>query len=110
MSPAGWRGAAAGIPLPPLAAKLTRESRLRRVECQALLHPETAQSLGLSNNDVALAETKRGSVKVIVRLDASVPAGAVEVGVEKADDEVLDLCRSGDGGGWRSTPARIRRS
>jgi anaerobic selenocysteine-containing dehydrogenase len=110
MSPTGWRGAAANIPLPPLAVKLTRESRLRPVERQALIHPETAQSLGLSNNAAAVAETERGSVEVTVRLDASVPAGAVEVGVEKADDAVLDLCRSGNGGGWRSIAARISRT
>ncbi|MBK9167322.1 MAG: hypothetical protein IPM24_07630 [Bryobacterales bacterium] len=108
LMPAGWRGAAAAIPLPPLTTKLYQESELRPGAREARVHPATARDLGLARQSRATAETPYGSAAVSLRFDESVPPGVVEVAAHEDDAaRVFALC--GDTC-WRSAPARLRRS
>jgi len=59
--------------------KTGKVAKLRQHSPQAFLevHPENAQALGLGEGDIALVESRRGDVRVPVRITAAIKKGAV---------------------------------
>ena len=119
LAPFAAQGAAFGGVLPPVHAKLHRESTLAPMGGQVLLHPRTAAEQGLRDGCRALLATRAGRVVVRVQFDATVPRGVVlaVVGPDPQDfgdsgrdrgAAILRICAIDDELVWRATPARIR--
>jgi hypothetical protein len=73
----------------PLMSKLERESNLRLAANRVALSPDGARASGIENGDRAVFETALGRLSVVVTIDASVPAGVVEVA---GGPRIADLC------------------
>jgi len=82
----------AEAPSSPLLSKIHQESNLQLGPKQAAMHPDEARAAGVEDGARAVLETLAGRIDVEVRVDASVPRGAVLVARRAA---VLDVC--GDG-------------
>jgi anaerobic selenocysteine-containing dehydrogenase len=119
VAPFGWRGTAGGVALPPILAKLDRESGLREGAGEALLHPATGAALGLADGAAATLRTEAGEAPVRVRFTPTALPGVVQVALGAERDaygdagadpsEVLAvLCTTSDCA-WRSTAATLQR-
>ncbi len=118
LMPFGWRDAPGDGPLPPVMAKLFRETRLRLDSRFATICPKTAGELGFAQGDKASIKTSLGSITVEVVLDPAVVDGVVHVAVGPSTeafgdaspgkgDQPLDLpsCKNDDC--WRVIPAKM---
>jgi len=118
LMPFGWRDASGDGPLPPVMAKLFRETRLRLDSRFATICPKTAKDLGFAEGDRASIKTSLGSSTVEVVLDPTVVDGVVHVAVGPSTeafgdasrgkgDQPLDLpsCKNDDN--WRVIPAKM---
>ncbi len=118
LMPFGWRDAPGDGPLPPVMAKLFRETRLRLDSRFATICPGTAKDLGFAEGDKASIKTSLGSITVEVVLDPAVANGVVHVAVgpstgafgdatREKGDQPLDLpsCKNDDC--WRVIPAKM---
>jgi len=119
LMPFGRRGLAGGEALPPVMAKLYRESRLRCSAQEVQVHPETARRAGVADQQVAWVETPAGRGRFRVQTDPSVHPTALHVATgpssgsfgDPAAEEVPTisaLAPPSDEGIWRMTPARLR--
>ncbi|MGD0870871.1 MAG: molybdopterin dinucleotide binding domain-containing protein [Bryobacteraceae bacterium] len=81
-------------PSSPLLSKIYQESNLKLGPKQVAIHPDEARAAGVEDGARALLETLAGRIDVEVRVDASVPRGAVLVASRAA---VLDVCGAGVG-------------
>lgn len=121
LMPFGCRGASGDRPVPPLLAKLYRESPLRAPAGHGFVNAETGTYFGLKNGAPALLETANGNLEVIVSFDAAVLPGVIHVSTGPAPrsfgdapkedvTQVLDICSIDEDGVWRVTPTKIWRS
>ncbi len=119
LMPFGSRHAVGDGPLPPVMAKLYRESDLRAPAGHCLINPGTGRELGLHNGARAALETRFGPLAVEVRFDAAVMPGVVHVAAGPASwsfgdleprpgEDVLKACHPGADGTWRLTSAKVR--
>jgi anaerobic selenocysteine-containing dehydrogenase len=119
LMPFGWRGAVSNTLLSPLMTKLYQESGLRRLSNEALLNPDTAKSAGLSDGSTAVIETRAGTCRVKVRLDAAVMPGVLQVAVgpelsgfsevySKPGESILSICNLNGDSTWRVTRAKVQ--
>jgi anaerobic selenocysteine-containing dehydrogenase len=81
-------------PFSPLLSKIYQESNLKLGPKQVAIHPDEARAAGVEDGARAVLETLAGRIDVEVRVDASVPRGAVLVASRPA---VLDVCGAGVG-------------
>jgi hypothetical protein len=81
-------------PSSPLLSKIYQESNLKLGPKQVAIHPDEARAAGVEDGARAVLETLAGRIDVEVRVDASVPRGAVLVASRAA---VLDVCGAGVG-------------
>jgi anaerobic selenocysteine-containing dehydrogenase len=131
LMPFGWKGAAGDGPLPPVLAKLYRESDVRTPGGHALINPETGRELGVRDGGRAALETPGGLLAVRIRFDFAVLPGVVHVAtgpaavsfgdlqrrpgesvsaIGRPTESVLEICRLNEDGTWRLTPARMRKA
>jgi anaerobic selenocysteine-containing dehydrogenase len=82
----------AEAPSSPLLSKIYQESNLKLGPKQVAVHPDEARAAGVDDGARAVLETLAGRIDVEVRVDASVPRGAVLVARRPA---VLDVCGAG---------------
>jgi len=79
-------------PCSPLLSKIYQESNLKLGPKQVAIHPDEARTAGVEDGARAVLETLAGRIDVEVRMDATVPRGAVLVASRPA---VLDVCSAG---------------
>ena len=106
--------------LPPVLAKVYRESELLAACGTAFVHPSTAQACGVEENAWGSIETRRGRIILRIRLDAAVLPGVVHVPIgadgwafgdgKSRSHEILDVCEVAADGSWRTTPATLQRA
>ena len=106
--PFGWRVAANGPATTPLLTKLYQESELRESPARVAMNPDTAAAEGLAHGDPVLVETRCGSCRRTLAVDAAVMPGVIEAAVG-ADDDVIGLCADASNT-WRLSEAAIRRA
>lgn len=82
----------AEAPSSPLLSKIYQESNLQLGPRRVAIHPDEARAAGVEDGARAVLETLAGRIDVEVRIDASVPSGAVLVASGAA---VLDVCGEG---------------
>jgi hypothetical protein len=82
----------AEVPSSPLLSKIYQESNLKLGPKQVAIHPDEARAAGVEDGARAVLQTLEGRIDVEVRVDASVPCGAVLVASRAA---VLDVCGAG---------------
>jgi hypothetical protein len=82
----------AEAPSSPLLSKIYQESNLHLGPRQVAIHPDEARAAGVEDGAPAELRTLAGRIAVEVRVDASVPPGAVLVASRAA---VLDVCGAG---------------
>jgi anaerobic selenocysteine-containing dehydrogenase len=82
----------AEAPSSPLLSKIYQESNLKLGPKQVAIHPDEARAAGVEDGARAVLQTLEGRIDVEVRVDASVPCGAVLVASRAA---VLDVCGAG---------------
>ena len=82
----------AEAPSSPLLSKIYQESNLKLGPRQVAIHPDEARAAGVQDGARAVLETLAGRIDVVVRVDASVPRGALLVASRAA---VLDVCGAG---------------
>lgn len=112
-------GAGLGV-LPPVLAKLYRESELLAACGVAFVHPSTARECGVEDDGWGSVETRRGRVILRLRSDAAVLPGVLHVAVgadgwafgdgKPRSCEVLEVCEVAADGTWRTTPATLQRA
>jgi hypothetical protein len=118
LMPFGWRDASGDGPLPPVMAKLFRETKLRLDSRFATICPKTAGDLGFVEGDKASIKTSLGSITVEVVLDPAVADGVVHVAVGPSTeafgdasrgkgDQPLDLPSCKNDACWRVIPAKM---
>jgi anaerobic selenocysteine-containing dehydrogenase len=95
--PHGWRVTAAGQPLPPVLAKLSRESDLREAEGTVSIHPDTARRLGTRAGADITLQNLAGRARVRVHVDPRVPPGVLWAAVGMRADGFGDAGRKADG-------------
>jgi anaerobic selenocysteine-containing dehydrogenase len=117
--PGGLLGAAGDGALPPVMAKLYRESLLRQAGQEALVNPETGMKLGLADKGTARFDTPQGTIQITVFFDDAVLPGVLHVASGPGDsafgddraspqNDVGRLCRADSSGSWRLLPAKTR--
>ncbi|MCU0242506.1 MAG: molybdopterin-dependent oxidoreductase [Vicinamibacteria bacterium] len=113
------RGTASQTPVSPLMSKLYQESSLRLTPGVALIHPQTAQSLGFADHRRVRVESERGAVTAELRHDVHTPLGRLVMAAGPdlqalhpeggaTHTSALDLVTPDQDGTWRNTRVRIR--
>jgi menaquinone reductase, molybdopterin-binding-like subunit len=117
LQPRAPRDAASSAVVSPVLTKIYRESGLRHAPGVAVLNPATARAAGLRAGARARLEAAGGSIAVTIATDSAVMPGVVEVAAgpdatafgdgTAQRPGVLDIVRTGTGGVWRRSPARL---
>lgn len=111
--PVGWKSATGMAAVPALAGKLYQESDLRRPGGHASVNPATAGAAGLAEGLAARVVTGRGSIEVVLHVDAGVMPGVIELSsgplTRRATGarDPLSICEAAADGSWGSTPASL---
>ncbi|MCK4413574.1 MAG: molybdopterin-dependent oxidoreductase [Candidatus Eisenbacteria sp.] len=119
LMPFGPRSMAGEEALPPVMAKLYRESHLRSSPEDVHVHPETARRAGVEDGLPAWVETPAGKRRFQVQTDPAVHPAVIHIATGPAPASfgdlpqeeypaVLELLSPNEKGVWRMTPARLR--
>lgn len=116
--PFGRTGLSGEGPVPPLLAKLHRESDLREAGATIHLNPRTAAACGVRDGAAVRIETREGRLEAIAVCDPLLTPGVLFAAAGPDPEQlgepgprasrVLDLCVAGCEEGRWAAPARLR--